>query len=95
MNIFLNRGFHHGEGRYVVSEMNDFSPSFLQEATHDIDGSIMPVKEAGSGYNSNFVHKCMILHVCIILESKKEGGLQNETVVLFHLDFLLYIPVLY
>ena len=48
MCIFFNSTFHYFSHRTVMTEVNDLSSFALQYAAHNIDGRIMPVKQAGS-----------------------------------------------
>src|SRR5690606_2513272 len=53
--IFLDSGVHDFLDAAVMAEVNHLNASRLDDAAHDIDSSIVPVEERGSGYNSDFI----------------------------------------
>lgn len=61
MSIFLNSTIDNLCNRAIVTKMNDLGTLALHDAPHNIDGSVMAVKQRGSRYNSdlaagNFTH---------------------------------------
>ena len=45
LGVFFYGGIDDFLYRAIVSEMNDFNPGILQDPAHDIDRSVMAVKE--------------------------------------------------
>ena len=55
LHIFLQCGSNHFVDTAVVPQVNDLGTHTLQNAAHDINGSIVPVKQAGSRDKTNFM----------------------------------------
>jgi hypothetical protein len=55
LNIFLQSGCHHFVDRAVVTQVNHFGAHALQNPAHDVDGSIVAIKQAGCRDKANFV----------------------------------------
>ena len=53
INIFLHRRFDNILYRAIMGEMDNFGAAGLENAAHDIDSRIMPVKQARSGKETN------------------------------------------
>jgi hypothetical protein len=53
INIFLNSRFDNILHRAIMSEVDNFGATGLENTAHDIDCSIMPVKQARSGKETN------------------------------------------
>ena len=55
LHVFLQRGCDHFIYRTVVTQMDHFGTHALQDAAHDIDGCVVPVKQTGRGDKAHFV----------------------------------------
>ena len=55
LNVFLDGCGHNLVHRPVVTEMDDFGAQGLKNAAHDIDGSVVPVKQAGRRDKTDFM----------------------------------------
>ncbi len=55
LGIFLNRTIDHFIDTAVMPQVNDFTARPLHDAPHDVDGGIVPVKEARCGDDSDLV----------------------------------------
>ncbi len=55
LGVFLDRGIHDLFGAAVVAEMNHLCAVRLQQAPHDVDGSVMAVKQRRCGDKADFV----------------------------------------
>ncbi len=53
--IFLKRSGYHLFDAAVVPEVNHFSAHALQDTAHDVDGGIVPIKQAGCRHKADFV----------------------------------------
>ena len=53
--IFFNGTFYNFCYTPIVTEMDDFGSLALQNPAHDIDGSIMTIKQSCSGNNPYFL----------------------------------------
>ena len=47
LRVFLQGGAHHLIDRTVVAQVNHLRAHALQDATHDVDSGVMPVKQTG------------------------------------------------
>ena len=65
VGVFLDGTIHHLFHTAVVTQVDHFHPGGLDDAPHDIDGSVMPVEQAGRGHDAylmgrvvrgNFLH---------------------------------------
>ena len=57
LGIFLDGGVHHFLYTPVVTQMDYFAAGGLNDATHDVDGRVMPVKQTGGGDNAYFINR--------------------------------------
>jgi hypothetical protein len=55
VGIFFYRTFYNFMNAAIVPKMNYFSAFALHDSAHDINGSIMPVKQGSSSYDSYFM----------------------------------------
>ena len=60
LGIFLQGGGHHLIDRAVVAQVNHLGAHALQDAAHDVDGRIMPVKQAGGGDETHLVRRAIV-----------------------------------
>ena len=57
LGIFLNGGIHHFFNTAVVTKVNHFYTSALNDATHNIYGGIVTIKKRGGGNNSDIIFR--------------------------------------
>ena len=55
LHVFLQSGGDHLFDAAVMTQVDDFCAHALQNAAHDVDGCVMPVKQAGGGHKAHFV----------------------------------------
>ena len=60
LRIFLQSSSDHFLDRAVVAQVNDLGPHALQNAPHDVDGRVMPIKQTGRGDKTHFVRRSVI-----------------------------------
>src|SRR3954464_6378661 len=61
LHIFLYGGIDYFVDRAVMAQMNDFHAAGLQNATHDIDGSVVTVEQAGRGDEADSVRSAALV----------------------------------
>ena len=49
LHVFLNGCVDNFAHRAIVSQVDDFGTRALQDAAHDVDGSIVAIEEGGGG----------------------------------------------
>ncbi len=74
LHILLQRGGHHLIDRTVVAEVDHFRPHALQDATHDVDGGVMAVEQAGGGDKTHLVGRAITGQVVGSRHGKFAGG---------------------
>ena len=55
LHVFLQRSSHHLVHRTVVAQVDHLGTHALQNAAHDVDGRVMPVKQTGGCDKAHFV----------------------------------------
>ncbi len=55
LRVFLQGGAHHLIDRTVVAQVNHLRAHALQDAPHDVDGRVMPVKQTGCRHKTHLV----------------------------------------
>lgn len=57
LRIFLDGAVHNFGHRAVVAQVNHFCTAALQDAPHDVDGSVVSVEQGSCGYNADVVFR--------------------------------------
>lgn len=57
LRIFLDGAVHNFGHRAVVAQVNHFGTAALQDAPHDVDGSVVSVEQGCCGYNADVVFR--------------------------------------
>ena len=57
VHVFLKRCINHFFYAAVVAEVNDFAAAALNDAAHDVDGCVVPVKQARRRDKTNLVFR--------------------------------------
>ncbi|MFM2427491.1 MAG: hypothetical protein RL707_1318 [Pseudomonadota bacterium] len=60
LHVLLQGCRHDLVHRAVVAEVNHLRAHALQDATHDVDGGIVPVKQTGSGDEAHFLRGLVV-----------------------------------
>ena len=60
LHVFLQGGSHHLFHTAVVAQVNDLGAHALQDASHDVDGCVVPVKQTGRRDEAHFVRRAVV-----------------------------------
>ena len=60
LHILLQGCGHHIVHRAVVSQVNHLRAHALQNASHDVDGRIMAIKQTGGGHKAHLVRRAVV-----------------------------------
>ena len=60
LRVFLQGSGYHLFHTAVVPEVNDLGAHAHQDAAHDVDGSVVPVEQAGCRHETHFVQWSVI-----------------------------------
>jgi hypothetical protein len=60
LRVFLQRRGHHLIDTAVMPEVDHLGAHALQDAAHDVDGCVVPVKQAGGCHKAHFVRGAVL-----------------------------------
>jgi hypothetical protein len=55
LHVFFNGTFHNLSNGTIMTKMDDLGTFALHDASHDIDGCVMAIKQTGRGNDPDFM----------------------------------------
>jgi hypothetical protein len=90
--VLLNGTINHGLRRLIVAKVNHFCSRGLNQATHDVDGGIVAVKQRGCGDDTDWTsrgleHRFFVRHDASthlwFINSRVNGCVSSPALLLF------------